>query len=125
GVYGVTYRWDESMTNATLVPEEGMDEAIAVSDNGVVRTQTWHYPSRSECLACHTRAGGLALGFNTPQMNHEMNYAGAVTNQIQALSDAGYFQVPLTGFHTLRALAPANDTTASLDYRVRSYLAAN
>ncbi|MEO8428304.1 MAG: PQQ-dependent sugar dehydrogenase [Verrucomicrobiota bacterium] len=124
GVYGVTYRWD-SMTNATLVPEEGMEEPISISDNGVVRTQIWHYPSRSECLACHTRAGGLALGFNTPQMNREMNYSGVATNQIQALSDAGYFQTPLTGFHTLRALAPATDATTSLDYRVHSYLAAN
>jgi hypothetical protein len=125
GVYGVTYRWDESMTNATLVPEEGMDEAIPISENGVVRTQIWHYPSRSECLACHTRAGGLALGFNTPQMNREMNYSGAVTNQIQALSDAGYFQTPATAIHALRALAPATNTSASLDYRARSYLAAN
>jgi hypothetical protein len=102
-----------------------MDEAIPISDNGVVRTQVWHYPSRSECLACHSKVGGLALGFNTPQMNREMNYGGAITNQIQALSDAAYFQTPVADFTTLPALALANNTTASLDYRVRSYLAAN
>src|SRR6185503_16588729 len=28
GVYGVTYRWGNSTTNATLVPEEGMDESF-------------------------------------------------------------------------------------------------
>ncbi|PYM13694.1 MAG: hypothetical protein DME18_08405, partial [Verrucomicrobia bacterium] len=45
GVYGVTYRWD-SATNATLVPEEGLDEPFVVDDGGTVRTQIWHYPSR-------------------------------------------------------------------------------
>src|SRR6185369_3448623 len=34
GVYGVTYRWGNSPTNATLVPEEGMDESFVINDGG-------------------------------------------------------------------------------------------
>src|SRR5262249_6353134 len=47
GVYGITYRWD-SATNATLVPESGTNDTLVINDGGILRTQVWHYPSRSE-----------------------------------------------------------------------------
>jgi uncharacterized repeat protein (TIGR03806 family) len=129
GVYGVTYRWGDSLSNATLVPEDGQDEAFTIDDGGVIRTQVWHYPSRTECLRCHTgqTLGGLALGFNTPQLNRDFNYAGITDNQIRAMHRAGYFGT-ISGppvVNSLRALARASDETASLEQRVRSYLSAN
>jgi hypothetical protein len=92
-----------------------------------MRQQVWHYPARSECLRCHTAVAGYALGFNTPQLNRELNYPGGDTNQIVALRDAGYFGNPdvITNTHTLRWLADANNNAVSREYRVRSYLAAN
>lgn len=125
GIYGATYRWGSSLTNATLAPEEGLDETFVVNDGGLIRTQVWHYPSRAECLACHTFAGGLALGFNTPQLNRDFDYGGIIDNQIRALNHAGYFNTNVTGLHTLRALAHATNHSYSLEYRARSYLAAN
>ena len=124
GVYGITYRWD-STTNATLVAEAGLDEAMTINDGGTLRTQIWHYPSRSECLACHTSQGGYALGFNTAQLNCDHDYSGAITNQLEALSTAGYFSSAVSNRYLLRALAPATNGAVSLEYRVRSYLAAN
>jgi uncharacterized repeat protein (TIGR03806 family) len=125
GIYGVTYRWGNSKTNATLVPDEGMDEAFLINDGGTLRTQIWHYPSRQECVTCHTPVAGYSLGVNTPQLNRDFNYNGTITNQIAALSQAGYFNTNVTGIHTLRALAHMTNTSVSLEYRVRSYLAAN
>ncbi len=125
GVYGATYRWGSSRTNATIVPEEGLDEPFLISDRGTTRTQFWHYPGRDECLTCHTPVGGGALGFNTAQLNRLMDYGGAFTNQLGALSEAGYFSAPLPSVFTLRALASATNEAVSLEYRVRSYLAAN
>jgi uncharacterized repeat protein (TIGR03806 family) len=124
GVYGVTYRWD-STANATLVSEAGLDETFTISDAGTLRTQVWHYPSRSECLACHTSHGGFALGFNTPQLNRDLDYAGTVTNQVEALRLAGYFSNAVSNRHVLPDLAHATNNAVSLEYRVRSYLAAN
>ena len=124
GVYGVTYRWN-SLTNAVLVPEEGLDEAIAINDGGNLRTQVWHYPSRTECLSCHTPVGGFGLGFNTVQLNRDFGYAGGVSNQIAFMSAAGVFSNAVTEAHSLRALAAATNESASLEWRVRSYLAAN
>jgi glucose/arabinose dehydrogenase len=125
GVYGATYRWGSSTTNATLVPEEGLDEPLQINDGGVIRTQVWHYPSRAECLACHTAAGGWALGFNTPQMNREVEVDGRLENQIRSLNEKGYLNPPATQIETLRALASLTNADVSLTYRVRSYLAAN
>jgi mono/diheme cytochrome c family protein len=103
-----------------------MDETFVVdTGGGVLRTQVWHYPSRVECLQCHTAAGGYALGFNTAQLNRDFDYGGAITNQIAALSLAGYFHTNVTALHTLRALAAPTNDAVSLEYRVRSWLAAN
>jgi glucose/arabinose dehydrogenase len=125
GVYGVTYRWGDSLTNAVLVPEDGMDETFTVQDGGVVRPQVWHYPSRSECLTCHTPVAGHALGFTTAQLNRDFDYGGGTQNQIRALSEAGYFHTTPSEFHPLPALAHPTNAAVSLDFRVRSYLAAN
>jgi glucose/arabinose dehydrogenase/mono/diheme cytochrome c family protein len=127
GGYGVTYRWTEPPTNALLVAEAGADEVITTYTAGgqIATTQTWRYPARAECLVCHTPAGGFALGFNSAQLNRDYNYGSTVTNQIEALSLAGYFSNAVTNRHLLPALAPATDETASREYRVRSYLAAN
>jgi glucose/arabinose dehydrogenase len=124
GVYGVTYRWD-SATNATLVPEAGLDESFVIHEGGTIRTQVWRYPSRSECLACHTSLGGFAIGFNTAQLNRDYDYAGTLTNQIEALQLAGYFSNAVSNRYLLPALVHAMDPAVSLEYRVRSYLAAN
>jgi uncharacterized repeat protein (TIGR03806 family) len=125
GVYGITYRWD-SATNATLVPEAGLDESFSINDGGNLRTQIWHYPGRSECLVCHTAAGGYGLGFRTEQLNRDMTYGSLTTNQISALSAAGYFSPPVTNDPTtMLALAPATNAAISLEYRARSFLAAN
>lgn len=126
-VYGVTYRWNGSLTNASLVPEGGLEESFVIRDGGTTRTQVWYYPSRSECLLCHTRSsqGGLALGFNTPQLNRDFHYGGVTDNQLRAMSHAGYFSTPVTNLNSLRALARLDDETVSVEQRVRSYLAAN
>lgn len=126
GVYGVTYKWNTAQTEATLVAEAGENETITINDNGTSRSQTWRYPSRSECLQCHTPVGGHALSFNTAQLNRAMDYSGTSANQLTALAAAGYFttaNVPAPS--TLPALAAADNTSATLEHLARSYLAAN
>ncbi|MBE2213225.1 MAG: PQQ-dependent sugar dehydrogenase [Opitutaceae bacterium] len=125
GVYGITYRWNDAQTEATLVPEEGADVDFTITDGGASRTQTWRYPSRAQCLACHTPQGGYALSFNTRQLNRAHTFPGGAANQITALSDAGYLAAAAPAPATLARLAPADDTSASLEWRARSYLDAN
>jgi uncharacterized repeat protein (TIGR03806 family) len=126
GAYGLTYRWNDAQTDAILVPEEGADAAFAVVDNGVAQTQTWHFPSRAECLACHTPAGGHALTFNTRQLNREHLFPGGPANTIAALAGAGYLDTRAPPpAASLPALASATDGQASLESRARAYLDVN
>lgn len=125
GVYGVTYRWTTPPTNALLVAEAGMDESLVINDGGNLRTQVWHYPGRSECLACHTAQGGYALGFTTAQLNRDLDYSGTVTNQIEALQLAGYFSNNVPNRFLLPALASETNDAVSFEYRARSYFEAN
>ena len=126
GGYGVTYRWGDSLTNAILVPPEGLDEPLRIDEGGgVIRTQVWRYPSRAQCLACHQSAAGFALSFNTPQVNRDRDYSGLVTNQVAALRQAGYFSNAVESLHTLPRMAAAGETNWSAEHRVRSYLQAN
>jgi hypothetical protein len=100
------------------VPEEGLDEPLTIVENGITRTQMWHYPSRSECLACHNSQAGFVLGFHTAQLNYGGNADGTGENQIQALSRLGYFDQPVTNSYTLPALAHATNTASSLDHSI-------
>lgn len=127
GGYGVTYRWGDNPTNASLVAESGEDETFVIyhGDGSIARTQTWHYPSRVECLQCHNSASGFALGFTASQLNRDHNYGGHITNQIAAFAQAGYFANPVSNLHTLRALAPPANEAVSREYRARSWLAVN
>ncbi len=125
GIYGLTYAWRADQTEADLVPDYGMDTFFDVTVNKRPVRQLWHYPARYECIECHSPAGGYGLGFNTRQMNGSHVYGTQNLNQIKALSDAGYFTAPVNHVNNFPALAKASDTTQSLEWRVRSYFAAN
>jgi uncharacterized repeat protein (TIGR03806 family) len=127
GVHGFTYKWNEAETDAALVAEAGQDETITIRDAGgaVLREQVWRYPSRSECLQCHTPAGGFAAGFNTVQLNRDHDFGSGAVNQLAALSDVGYFAAPVANVATLPKLSRPDETSISLERRVRSYLQAN
>jgi glucose/arabinose dehydrogenase len=126
GVYGLSYRWS-SQGGAELVPDEGRDELLTLGSGDNTRTQSWRYPSRAECLACHTTAAGWSLSFNTPQLNR----TGADgIHQIAALAAAGYFTNPPASTTPLPSHRPVGNPSnpelaSSLEFRARSYLAVN
>jgi len=125
GVYGVSYRWNEAGTEASLAADEGEDIDLAVVEDSIPRTQRWHIPSRSDCRSCHNEQAGYALSFNTRQLNLESNIQGFSGNQLTTLQSAGYFSTPLPAATTLPRHFRANETTFSLEERARSYLAVN
>lgn len=125
GIYGVTYRWNNEQTDATLVPEGGATQEFTIVENGTERTQTWRFPSRSECLACHTPQAGSVLSFNTRQLNREYPYPGGTENQLIALAQAGYLEPDPPAPEGLPALVDSENEAQPLERRVRSYLDVN
>src|SRR5205807_1993209 len=47
------------------------------------------YPSRAECMVCHSRAAEWVLGLQTLQMNKDHNYGGTTDNQLRTLDHIG------------------------------------
>jgi uncharacterized repeat protein (TIGR03806 family) len=125
GAYGVSYRWNDEGTSATLADAGGEEFDLTIQDDGSVSTQRWRIPSRSECMTCHSPQAGHSLSFATRQLNREGQIGNRTGNFLQLLSDAGYLD-GLTGSPTLIPRHPAvDDTTYSLESRARAYLDVN
>jgi uncharacterized repeat protein (TIGR03806 family) len=128
GVYGVLYKWRPDNSDADLLTD-GLTEKVPVrSKLGQTHERTWYYPSRKDCLTCHTKLAGGVLGVKTRQMNRSFAYPSGVTdNELRTWNHIGLF-VPGFKDSDLAAftrLAAAADTSRSLEDRARSYLDAN
>ena len=119
------------------------------------RKQKWHFPSRAECMVCHSRAANFVLGLCEVQMNRDHQYPnGRTDNQLRVLEHLGMLKVdwyaevrggvtdkinvPQSGQRSaksggmlhqppdgLKRLVDPYDAKADLDLRARSYLHAN
>jgi len=90
---GYSYAWNDEQTEGTLVETKGMDRAYAIKAGDGLRTQSWHYPSRAECMVCHSRAANFVLGLSSLQMNKVHNYGEVSDNQLRTLEYLGVFRV--------------------------------
>lgn len=90
---GYSYIWNEAQSEAVLVCPGGQNQTYTVTTAAGPRTQTWHFPSRAECMVCHSRAAGFVLGLNSLQMNRDHDYSGCIDNQLRALEHVGVFKV--------------------------------
>ncbi len=126
GAYGVSYRWNEAGTDATLVANSGDDFTLEyTAANGAAASLGWHIPSRAECMTCHTATAGHALSMNTRQFNLVQTISGQTGNLLTLLSTGNY----LDGLTGNPALLPRyhrpDESAVNIEDRVRSYLAVN
>lgn len=130
GKYGVTYRWNAAGTDAELL-SSGAEESFPVIDaDGHSEVRKWSYPSRADCMTCHTPETGAALGLRTHQLNLPIKHptTGYQVNQIQYLNSPGSIfasGVASSAYSNALSSAGLDDDAASLEHRVRSYLDSN
>ncbi|MCR9294505.1 MAG: PQQ-dependent sugar dehydrogenase [bacterium] len=128
--FGYSYRWNPEQTDAYLVDAEGMDETLAdlAYASNAASVVKWRYPSRSECMVCHSRAANFVLGLSSEQMHrwHTYTESGKAVRapQIESLDHIqlfgnGNIQTPQ------QPLVDPMDASQPLEKRVRSYLHAN
>jgi uncharacterized repeat protein (TIGR03806 family) len=119
GVWGgYSYEWVDN--DAYLLPA-GKEKVL---ENG----QTWHFPSRGECLRCHTTEANVSLGPEIAQLNGDLDYVqtNRIANQLATLDHIGLFTngIPAAP-EQLPALAGLDDVHQALARRARSYLHSN
>jgi uncharacterized repeat protein (TIGR03806 family) len=125
--YGYSYLWNDEQTEGTLVARQGEDReyTIRVSKSKEypdgVRKQKWHYPSRAECMVCHSRAANWVLGLCEAQMNKVHDYGTVKANQLRTLEHLGVLRVDWAGEarNALREEAKAKGLT---DKQVNEYM---
>ncbi len=114
---GYSYEWNAAETDATLLP---------AGKARVVGTQTWSYPSRGQCLGCHTAIAGRTLGPELGQFNRLQRYpTGRTRNQLETLDGLGYFAAPLGMTAAMLPRFPDPFGTDPLEDRARAYLHSN
>lgn len=133
---GYTYLWNDAGTDADLVDSQGKDlklDIIHAAAPGGKQRQTWHVPSRGQCMTCHNPWAGIALGFTPRQLDCEVEADGKKTNQLEYFKKLGLLdlkhrdwrrEVPLTDA-LLPPLVNPYDVRADVDARARSYLQTN
>ena len=123
---GYSYRWNDQQTDAVLVDKNGADAQFAQDSASGTRSVTWRFPSRGDCMACHSRAARFVLGLTEAQLNRDHEYAAARDNQLRALDHIGVFTGGLPKpAHELGKLARFDAETGDLESRVRAYLHVN
>src|SRR6266540_1105010 len=85
---GYSYRWDDRESDANLVGAKGDEKVVVIKDPhspGGIRRQVWRYPSRAECMSCHSRAAGFVLGLTELQLDKVHDYGGVRNGQLRTL----------------------------------------
>jgi hypothetical protein len=128
-VYGVTYKWRADNSEADLLPD-GLDEDISITAaTGETHIQTWHYPSRAECLFCHNPPANYVLGPKTHQLNGTFTYpsTGRTDNQLRTLNHLGMFNpnIDEAEIPTFLHSVIVTDTTQPVQLRMRSWIDSN
>lgn len=118
GWQGFSYEWLDDQTDALLLAD-GKEKFI----EGV----QWQYPSRGQCLTCHTEVANFSLGLETLQLNNSMRYAASGINahQLDTLTHINLFSSAITPIQKVQTLFALDDTSATLSQRARSYLHSN
>jgi uncharacterized repeat protein (TIGR03806 family) len=127
-VYGVVYKWRPDLSDADLLSDSLTEDVRIANAAGETHSQTWYYPSRKDCITCHTKLSGGVLGVKARQLNRDFTYPSGVSdNELREWNHLGLFGVPIpeADVRSSPRLAAADDQTRSLEDRARSYLDAN
>lgn len=135
---GYSYQWNDSQTDAALVPADGAERTFSVADTtapGGHHHQTWTFQGRAQCARCHNPWPQHTLAFNLPQLNRDVVEGSFYGNQLELLrslkiladapKDPKRKEKPGSTPAAVPRLTNPYDEKADLNLRARSYLQVN
>lgn len=130
-IRGATYRWGLPTAGVyadpVIVDAQQTANIEITQSNGTTRQQPYTFPGPADCVTCHNAKAGMVLGLRTAQLNGDLTYAatGRTANQLHTLNQLNMFNTTIAAPETYDEAVDVNDTTATYEHRVRSYLASN
>jgi uncharacterized repeat protein (TIGR03806 family) len=126
---GFSYLWNDEATDAVLL-EGSHTKIFNIQDGDQTINQEYYYPSRSDCIVCHTDAAGFVLGIKTSQINKQHLYINGVDsvwdNQLRSYNNIRLFTTDIgEDYSEFPKLADPFNENESVENRARAYLDAN
>jgi uncharacterized repeat protein (TIGR03806 family) len=127
------YVWNAQQTEAFL-DNLGSFTEVTWLENGVSKTANYRIPSEEQCIVCHKKKeiiNGIEetvftpIGIKPQNLNYNYNYGTTSKNQLTKWIEEGYLQNDFTMPSLTSSTIDYNDTSKSLDLRVRSYFDIN
>lgn len=125
GWQGFTYRWNADESDAILLTGRETETITVNLADGGTRDQLYSYPSRTDCLRCHTQVAGFTLGLKTRQLNRDFDYLDITDNQLRSFNNINLFTTDIGDAADYEAFAALADSTIDLPTRARTYLDVN
>ncbi|MHC5064368.1 MAG: hypothetical protein ACYTG5_10385, partial [Planctomycetota bacterium] len=136
GWSGYTYKWLGDSSDAVLINEalnedyqisnsSRLSRATAGDNDGLEpdlgpNSQTWTYPSRPDCLACHSSTRGFVLGIRSLQINDPIG-----EDQLALFQGSEFFAADIGSSFQYPTMPNPRDPRAGVADRARAYLEAN
>lgn len=117
-----TYVWNDAQTEAFL-DMDGSTTPVTWTDALGSHSINYVIPSQNHCITCHAMGGdNYPIGIKPRNLNSSYPYADGAMNQLEKLQAVGYVQnLPAI----VGAVVDYNNSSESLDLRVRSYFDIN
>ena len=128
------YVWNDAQTEAYLDLNGSFVNLSWKDENNIIKTTDYRIPSEVQCIICHKNTENvngnlqtihIPIGIKPQNLNHNYNYGNSNQNQLTKWIEQGYlennFTLPIENNTTI----DYNDTSKSLEKRVRSYLDIN
>ena len=124
--YGLSYRWNEEETDATLIRVSETRTFDVINEFGEAYAQNWEFPGPQQCNTCHNGNAGFVLGVNTQQLNGNLLYPSTdiTANQLTTWNHLNFFssEIQEENVSDLPKSVSLSDENASLRSKVVSYL---
>ena len=118
-----TYIWNDIQTEA-FFDLSGETKEIFWNLNGEIRNVSYRIPAESSCFTCHNSADiPVPIGLKPQNINGVYSYENGTENQLEKFVNFGYLENDIP--ENISTVVDWEDTSQSLDLRMRSYVDIN
>jgi uncharacterized repeat protein (TIGR03806 family) len=119
------YVWNAEQTEAFLDLGGSNTSVTWMDESGEVKsTNAYRIPSEAQCMICHkSEEKPVPIGIKPQNLNFNYSYVTGSSNQLSKWIQEGYLENNIPS--NIVATVDYNDTSKSLDLRVRSYVDIN